>query len=116
VLACLAIVSPAGAAGFTWRGGDAGANWSAADNWIGGAGPAGTVDTLDFPLLSGAGCSASPATSTCYQSRNDSDPTANAITIDDGAGYAIGGDTILLGAGGLVAAPSAPDAEPDRAA
>jgi hypothetical protein len=83
--------------------------WSQAANWAGSA-PAGSVDALEFPALTDAACTANPPAGTCYQSFNDEPGVASgALSIDDGAGYDIGGNAVTLGAGGLTAAPSAGD-------
>lgn len=103
---------------FTWSGatpsGTAGAqNWSNGTNWAGGTAPSGAVGTLSFPALTSPGCTAFPPTDVCYGSTNNiAGLGANALSIDDGVGYQIGGTGITLGAGGITAGPSASDTGP----
>jgi hypothetical protein len=102
----------ADAASFTWSGAatPGTSNWSAGANWSGTA-PAGAVEDLIFPALTGAACTPSPPVADpCYQSNNDlGGLSVNAITIDDGVEYNITGTAITLGAGGITASPSASD-------
>jgi hypothetical protein len=89
--------SSAAAASFTWSGGaglsDIG--WSKGANW-GGTAPSGSVEALTFPVLACPSCLA--------LSENDlSGLNVNAISIDAGQTYGIGGSPIALGAGGLSA-------------
>ncbi|MEA2371075.1 MAG: large repetitive protein [Solirubrobacteraceae bacterium] len=112
LVAGLGCVEQAGAAvpaDFTWSGASSLPGWSTAANWAGGAAPSGTVGNLAFPALASQGCMSSPAAGACYESSNDSSVTANSITVDDGAGYAIAGNPIQLGSGGITAAPAAAD-------
>ncbi len=95
-------------ADFTWSGSAAPgvSEWSNSSNWEGAA-PSGTVGTLTFPALTAGACTAEPPTATCYESHNDvSGISANALSIDDGAGYFIDGSGITLGAGGLTSETS----------
>jgi hypothetical protein len=96
----------------SWVGGDDTANWSAADNWSGGAAPTAAdspYGTLTFGDL-GAACDDRTSSETCYQSKNDvSGLSANAISIDAEGAYVITGDGITLGSGGLSAAPTGDD-------
>jgi hypothetical protein len=104
----LAAASATATSDFTWTGGASVANWSNGTNW-GGSAPSGTVGTLSFPALGSPACIDVPPTDTCYTSDNDvTGLSANAITLDDGAGdagsgYNIYGDAITLGAGGFTA-------------
>jgi hypothetical protein len=101
----LATDGSAHAASFTWTGGGAVAEskWSNPANWEGTA-PAGAVGTLTFPTLGNPACAPTPATATCYQGTNDlTGLSVEAISIDDGVGYFLGGNAISLGAGGLSA-------------
>jgi len=82
---------------FTWSGASGlDQNWSDGGNWSGAGAPSGAVGTLGFPACATAGC---------YQSTNDvSGLSADALSIDDGQPYAISGNPLSLGAGGLTAA------------
>jgi hypothetical protein len=95
--------APAAAApDFTWTGGAApgSTEWSHASNWTGGSGPSGTVGTVTFPALPRVACTASPPTESCYQSQNDvAGVTANRLAIE--SGYAIDGNAVAIGAGGV---------------
>ncbi|HEY5196264.1 MAG TPA: Ig-like domain-containing protein [Solirubrobacteraceae bacterium] len=97
------------AADFTWSGAASTPNWSVPGNWAGSASPGGSVGELAFPALSSPACAASPPAASCYESMNDSSVSANSINVDDGAGYVISGNQILLGGGGITAAPSTAD-------
>ncbi|MEA2391591.1 MAG: hypothetical protein QOK31_1700 [Solirubrobacteraceae bacterium] len=97
---------------YTWSGatpaGTDASNWTNTTNWVGGTAPSGSVGTLNFPSLAGnSACTTDPPTATCYESHNDvAGISANALSIDDGAGYIIDGNAITLGAGGLTATTS----------
>lgn len=94
---------------YTWSGAGATSDWSNATNWGGGA-PSGSVGVFSFPALTGSDCTSNPPAATCYQSTNDQTGiSASGISIDDGVGYAISGNAVALGAGGLTAAPSSSD-------
>jgi hypothetical protein len=108
----LSLASSARASDFTWSGAARTPTWSEGTNWVGGAAPNGAVGVLDFPLLSAGGCAASPPTGTCYATTNDTSVKASGITVDDGVGYVVGGNAILLGAGGLTASTAASDPAP----
>lgn len=102
---CSLLAAPAAlAANFTWSGGgttsaDA---WSNVANWEGGSTPSGAIGTLTFPALTSAACTAEPPTATCYTSNNDlSGLNVNEIVLADNAPYAITGNGITLGAGGI---------------
>jgi large repetitive protein len=105
-VACAAGLAAPGApaaTSFTWSGAGSVPNWSTGANWVGGNAPSGTAGTLAFPALP-------TACKICYQSSNDlTGLRADGISIDDGTGYAVSGNTFTLGAGGIVAAPSARD-------
>ena len=58
--------SSAAAASFTWSGAEPVANWSDGGNW-GGVVPSCSVETLTFPELTSAACSAH--TATCQSAR-----------------------------------------------
>jgi hypothetical protein len=92
----------------TWTGATTLTNgWSHASSWAGALAPAGALDTLVFPALTSGACASVPASAACYTSANDvSGLTANAINIDDGVGYSIGGDALTLGSGGISATTS----------
>ncbi len=108
VLGCLVAASSAAAADHVWSGAAPTTGWSAPGNWGDGA-PSGAVGVLAFPRLAGE-CAAGPPASACYRSSNDRDGlSADAIFVDDGAGYDIGGNPITLGAGGLTAASAVAD-------
>jgi hypothetical protein len=99
---------------FGWTGGAARNpeedNWSNPANWE-GAVPAGSVGRLTFAALPEPPCGPQPGeVVACYLSKNDiSGLAVNAISIDDGVPYLLSGNPIMLGNGGLTAAPSASD-------
>jgi hypothetical protein len=102
--------SAAPAANFTWSGGAASGEgkWSNTSNWLGGAAPSGTVETLTFPLLTSGACTTTPETEACRHSENDlTGVTANALDINLAASggriYFLAGKAITLGSGGLTA-------------
>ena len=108
VLGCLLADSTAAAADYVWSGAAPTTAWSSPGNWGDGA-PSGAVGVLAFPRLTGACAAGSPAIA-CYHSSNDRDGlSADAIFVDDGAGYDIDGRPITLGAGGLTAASAVAD-------
>jgi hypothetical protein len=87
----------------TWGGGASPTtSWSSSSNWAAAYPPGvGTtsgadalVDTLSFP-----------ASATAYAANNDLSYTVNAygLQVDDGSGYALSGNAIELGAGGIAA-------------
>jgi hypothetical protein len=100
----------ASAASFTWTGAGDHSSWSDAANW-GGTAPSGTVETLTLPALANPECTEErPGLRSCarYSTLNDiSGLNVNALSIDDGVGYSIGGNAITLGAGGLTSSTSA---------
>lgn len=107
---CLLSPIAASAADYTWTGGGLAAStadeWSNGANWLGGTAPAAaaSIGTLTFPALSSGACTANPPTAVCYHSENNlSGLSVNQIVIDSGAPYAIGGDPITLGSGGITA-------------
>jgi len=85
-------------------------NWSNPANWEGTV-PTGSVDRLTFAALPEPPCGRQPdEVVACYLSKNDiSGLAVNAISIDDGVPYLLSGNPIMLGKGGLTAAPSARD-------
>jgi hypothetical protein len=111
LLLALTLPSLAWGADFTWSGGASvgSPNWSTPSNWEGGVTPSGSVGTLTFPPLPDPPCRlqgemSTSSTSTCYESNNDlSGLQVNALSLDDGYVYRIGGNPITLGAGGLTA-------------
>jgi hypothetical protein len=88
---------------FVWTGNASGHDWSFGSNWEGGSQPSSAEPvTLEFPRL--PDCSGS---STCYTSENNvSGLTAESIKLDNGDEYALSGDGITLGSGGLTASPA----------
>ena len=94
--------APGGAGASSWS---KGANWAAAIAPGAGASSGANVDTLSFPALTSASCMASaPPPDTCYSARNNLTTLSPlAITIDDGSGYSLSGNTLDLGGGGLSA-------------
>ena len=87
----LLMPSAAAATNFTWSGAASVPSWSTGANWVGGHAPSGTIGTSGFPLLAST-CK------TCYQSNNNfptspSPLSAGGISIDDGVGYFISGNT-----------------------
>jgi hypothetical protein len=100
---------------FTWSGQ---ANkpvpkWSEAANWTPATAPASSasIGALSFPALAGKGLSCTfpgPEGGCGYASNNDvSALSVESMSIDDGEDYAISGEPITLGSGGLSAAPAA---------
>lgn len=109
LLSMLASAASADAAPLVWSGEAASSGWSAGANWQGGAAPSlpGPV-ALEFPRLSGAGCTSSALVGACYRSRNDlGGIVVESLKLDDGDGYELEGDALALGTGGLHAAPAA---------
>jgi hypothetical protein len=102
--------SAARAAGYSWSGQApaSDSNWSAATNWVGAHAPTGSATKLTFPALTG--CASGE---TCYTSTNDlTNFRTAALSLDDGAGYYIGGNSLTLGTSGasvngIIAAPTA---------
>jgi hypothetical protein len=119
--ALVSMYAPAAAlaANFSWTGTAARnpeeANWSNPANWEGTV-PTGSVDRLTFAALPEPPCGQQPGeVLACYISKNDiSGLAVNAISIDDGVPYLLSGNPIMLGGGGVTAAPSPGD--PRRAA
>jgi hypothetical protein len=109
---CLAQASRAQASmpSFTWAGrSTVSENWSVAKNWEGNTAPtaSASVGTLTFPRLTSTECTAEEETHPCYFSFNDlSGLTAEALDVDDGNSYLIGGEKVTLGSGGLTASPA----------
>jgi hypothetical protein len=91
----LLLAATASAADFTWSGGGGyGADtWSNAANWEGGATPSDgeTIETLTLPRLTGVSVSTNNLTGL----------TINHLQADGSQGYAISGDGLTLGSGGL---------------
>jgi hypothetical protein len=110
---CLVQVSPALAAApsFTWAGNGPfnEETWSLAKNWENGVAPTAdeSLGTLTFPKLIDPACAAEPEEAACYVAFNNlTGLAAEAIHIDDGNEYVIGGDALTLGSGGLTASPA----------
>ncbi len=100
------------AADFTWAGAEplGTPDWSHGGNWEGGVAPFGSVGTLTFPGLLGEPCP--ELVHTCYQSSDDIpglDVNRMSFGGDTSAQYAIGGEALTLGAGGLTAAMTSGD-------
>ncbi len=116
-LLALPLTSQASASSFTWSGTDPNlAGWSAAANWQGDVAPTSPIEELDFPQLSGE-CEQSEPNDPCYFSENDlSNPSVEALQVDDGKEYLIVGNRFSLGSGGLKAAPTGGNSEPAIAA
>ncbi len=107
----------------SWSGttpiGASAAHWSNASNWgasiapDAGSASNGSVETLLFPALGSAACSGQPPTSTCYSSNNDlTSLSAYGLSIDGGSGYAISGNGLTLGAGGITSTTAATSSKP----
>jgi hypothetical protein len=99
VLALAAPSSGSAQTTYTWTGAS-GSSWSDPANWTptSNAGP--TIGSIvNFPPLNTSVCN------TCYVSSNNFSPNAaqDAVQIDDGVGYHIGGNPLALGSGGLTA-------------
>src|SRR5438045_1733573 len=105
VAGTLALPAHAAAADFTWTGLAGVTAWSNANNWAGAAAPSGSVGTLTFPALTSFLCTQEPPIRNCYSGFNDiAGLSVDAITIDDGVRYQLGGSQPLtLGAGGITA-------------
>jgi hypothetical protein len=91
----LALPVTASAVSFTWSGGGGfGAKaWSNSANWIGGIAPSNSsaIESLSFPRISGGSVST-----------NDlSGLSVNQLAVDDSQGYALTGNGLTLGSGGL---------------
>jgi len=95
---------------FVWSGGSSGTfDWSSTANWRGGTAPitGDSVGTLTFPQLDSSECQAGSEVDACYLSFNDLPGLdAEAIQLDNGDDYLIGGEGLKLGSGGLTAAPA----------
>ncbi len=89
----LLLASTALATDYTWQGGGSSTAWSNTGNWLGGTAPVAseTIGTLTFPAL------------TAFQnSENDlSSLSVNHLQVDDSHGYALTGQGLTLGSGGL---------------
>ncbi len=94
---------------FVWTGNASGRDWSLAANWEGESAPSDSAPaTLEFPRIPNC-----PGSSTCYISENNlSGLTAESIKIDNGDEYALVGNEITLGGGGLTAAPASGSSGP----
>ena len=110
----LAPVSSASASSFTWSGRSTTTeDWSESQDWEGGAAPTGAVGTLTFPRLTSFACEDERRYHPCYYSKNNvGGLSAESVRIDDGEDYAIWGDELTLGGGGLSATPGAAASEP----
>lgn len=96
------VIGPA----FTWSGEAiyTAPFWSNGTNWVGGVAPASSssVGTLTFPVLTSADCP-NTVTDACYGADNDlTDLSANQLQIDETHGYALSGNALALGSGGLI--------------
>lgn len=114
---CLALAPSALATSFTWAGAaEAGSEeWSEGLNWAGGIAPkAGKkIETLSFPRLTGRACELEAASHSCYLSYDDTvGLDTESMRIDDGDEYAVGGEALTLGKGGLTASPETGSSEP----
>lgn len=104
------------ASSFTWTGeGAFGSGWSNAANWEGGVAPGGMVETLTFPELTSTSCAPIQAGTACYYTGNDIsglEIDKLAFLVEEGSevesNYALTGEPITLGAGGLIGLLSAP--------
>jgi hypothetical protein len=98
----------------TWTGGSSGrtleaVEWSVGSNWEGGVAPNASegVGTLTFPHLTNPTCAAEKPEDACYLSFNNFPSlSVESIKLDDTDEYAILGEPIHLGSGGLVASPA----------
>ena len=90
---------------FTWSGNAPSPNWSLAANWAGGSAPSGSVGTLSF-LNTGCG------SGTCDSTNDLSGLAVSGLSIDDTSPYAISGNAIGLGAGGITATSNAGNGVP----
>jgi hypothetical protein len=103
----LAVASPAAAVPFTWTGQGSTPGWSNTSNWN-DASPLSDATSLTFGALSPA-CSVPTPADACYNANNDvTGLSVNSISIDQNEPYAISGDPVTLGAGGLTIAPTGP--------
>jgi alpha-tubulin suppressor-like RCC1 family protein len=103
--------APGRAPSFTWSGqSSVSEEWSLGANWETGLAPMAVtqIGTLAFPRLTSTACTVEEEIHPCYFSFNDvSGLSAEAMQIDDGDDYTIGGDELELGSGGLTASPAA---------
>lgn len=112
VAAALLINVPVASASttFRWSGGAAVASrgWGNSGNWEGGLVPSSLEPVaLEFPQLTSADCTASPPADTCYESENNvSGLDVESMNVETSQTYVIAGDSIMLGSGGLNAAPA----------
>jgi hypothetical protein len=108
VVCAASLPAPAAAAAFRWTGAAAlGEGWSAGKNWAGGVAPSGSVGMLKFEKLGGGCSNTQQSPHACYSSDDDlTGLRVGAISIEDTQGYALLGNAVTLGAGGLRAAPS----------
>lgn len=106
VVCAASVPASAAARDFKWTGAGDG-SWSSGSNWAGGVAPSGSVGALKFPKL-GGGCSVTQQSPhACYSSDNDVHGlTADSMSLEDSRGYALFGNALTLGAGGLKAAPA----------
>ena len=95
---------------FTWSGEGApeegGGKWSNTTNWASHSAPAtsSSIGRLTLPNLTSPACASEP-TDACYNAANDiGGLKVNELTLD--GPYSISGDSITLGAGGLLQEPS----------
>jgi Domain of unknown function (DUF6531) len=107
---CLVLASSAFAANYTWAGAaPAGEpNWSDGTNWDGGTAPSGTVGTLTFPSPPNSMCEGLSILDTCGNTNNNiSGLGVNGLAFPDPsgapAGYALAGEALTLGSGGIAA-------------
>ncbi len=95
----------------TWKGeSETSAKWSADANWETGLAPSIVegIGTLTFPHLSQPTCATESPTEACYIGENNYlGLPVESLHIDDGDEYLLVGDPIMLGSGGLTAAPAA---------
>ncbi len=83
--------------------------WSLDGNWEGGTAPKASaqIETLTFPRLTSTECATERKSHSCYFSFNDlSGLSAEAMNLDDGNDYFLGGEELALGKGGLAVTPA----------
>jgi hypothetical protein len=107
VVAPLAVAAPTS---FTWAGRSTiTEEWSEANNWEADVAPTAPteISTLTFPRLTSTACTLEEELHPCYISYNDvTGLSAEALHLDDGDEYLIGGEDLTLGVGGLRATPA----------
>jgi hypothetical protein len=100
---------------FAWTGERAPNNiaWSSEGNWASDTAPSpsSTVESLDFPATASDTCTSFEGYCFFLSENDIGGLTTESMHIDDAQDYAIFGEPITLGAGGLSASPASPSEE-----